>query len=84
MAGPKKEDVMVTRSYMLKKPRAPMAASRYLHWHAMPAVIDVLGAAEVRLDQVAMAVRRSPARPLGAALALGFVLGCLQARKARR
>jgi len=53
---------MVTRSYMLKKPRGPMTASRYLHWHAMPAVIDVLGAAEVRLERVAMAVRRSPAR----------------------
>jgi hypothetical protein len=75
---------MVTRSYMLKKPRGPSAASRYLHWHAMPAVIDGLGALETRMEQVAMAVRRSPARPLGAALALGVVLGCLRARKARR
>jgi hypothetical protein len=75
---------MVTRSYMLKKPRGPSAASRYLHWHAMPAVIDALGALEIRMEQVAMAVRRSPARPLGAALALGVVLGLLRARKARR
>jgi hypothetical protein len=75
---------MVTRSYMLNKPRGRLAASRYLHWHAMPAVIDVLGAVEVRLEQVAMAVRRSPALPLAGALTLGVVLGLLRPRKARR
>ncbi len=75
---------MVTRSYILKKPRGPSAARHYFHWYAMPAVIDVLGAAEERLEQVAMAVRRSPARPLGAALTLGVVLGLVRSRKARR
>jgi len=75
---------MVTRSYMLNKPRGPLAATRYFHWHAMPAVIDVLGAAEVRLEQVAMAVRRSPALPLAGALTLGVVLGLLRSREARR
>jgi len=63
---------MVTRSYRLKKPRGALAASHYFHWYAMPAVIDVLGAAEERLEQVAMAVRRSPA----ASARRGIDLGC--------
>ena len=65
---------MVTRRYLLEKPRGPSAAIRYLHWNAVPAIINGLGAIEGLLEQVAAAVRQSPARPLGAAFVMGVVL----------
>jgi hypothetical protein len=65
---------MVTRSYLLEKPTAPSAAMRSFHWTAVPALINGLGALEGQLECIALAVRQSPARTLGAALALGMVL----------
>ncbi len=72
---------MVTRSYLLEKPNGPSATLRYLHWNAVPPVINALGAIEGQLEHVAVSVRQSPARALTAALTFGLVLGLLPRRR---
>jgi hypothetical protein len=74
---------MVIRSYMLEKPPAPSAATRALHWTIVPLVINGLGALEGQLERAAIAVRRSPANALSAALALGLVFALFPRRRPR-
>jgi hypothetical protein len=66
---------MVTRSYMLEKPAGPSKIIRAFHWHAMPAIIDSLSAAEERLATIRKSIQRSPAPALTCAFALGAWLG---------
>jgi len=75
---------MVTREDLVTKPRGFSAARRYLHWHAAPAMINGLGAIEGELERLAVAVRRSPARTLGAAVTLGVLLSFVRPRQRGR
>jgi hypothetical protein len=72
---------MVSRGYMLDKPSRPSPFVRYLHWKTVPAVINGLGAVEALLERLSVSVRRSPARPLAAALVVGVVVAASTRRK---
>ncbi len=75
---------MVTRTSLLDQSPAPSPAARIIHWSVVPAVIGGLGGAEARLERLAHAIRRTPIRALGVALALGVLLAARPSRRARR
>jgi predicted secreted protein len=75
---------MVTSRYALQKPRAPSPAARYLHWNAVPSIINALGAIEAQVERLAVTVRRAPAPTLAAAFTAAFVLALLPRPPSRR
>jgi hypothetical protein len=62
---------MVSRSYLLEKPRSPSRLARLVQWTITPAVINSLGAADEGLEQLRRQVRRSTLPTLASAFALG-------------
>ena len=67
---------MVDRRYLLEQPPAPTGLRAVINQRVVPALVDIAGAVEVRLETVAETIRRKPAKSL--LLAVG--VGCLLAR----
>lgn len=63
--------MVVGRDYMLKKPEGPSAPKLFLDTRVVPAVVNLLGGAEVALDRASARTGLRPGVLLAAAVGLG-------------
>ena len=72
---------MVDKDYLLAQPSAPSAMKATIDQRVIPALIDVAGSIEGRLETVARTVRQSPTASVLIALGIGFLAA--HARRSR-
>ena len=68
---------MIDRDYLLKKESGPSALKVFFNQKVVPAAINLAGAVEGILEQVAIQVRRKPMPALAAALGTGTLITLL-------
>ncbi len=68
---------MVSSDYMLKKPSRPSAPRLLLDQRVLPALIDLAGGVEARLERIAARTRLLPLTGLSAGLGIGLLAGLL-------
>ena len=66
---------MVTQTYLLHEPPPPSVRQVFVHQRVVPFLINLVGAAESRLETLAVWTRAQPA----AAVATSFAIGCVMA-----
>ena len=65
---------MVDRRYLLDQPPAATGLRAVINQRVVPALVDIAGGVEVRLETVAETIRRKPAKSLLLAVGVGYLL----------
>ncbi len=72
---------MVTRAYLIDRPRAPSRAKKAFDQHAIPVLINAAASVEQELGRISAATRETPALILLASVGLGWLIAIRLARQ---